>query len=304
MYAAYATYSFLKARDMLRGTPIDKLDRLLGSGTAVFVPEKPSTPLEEITYYDGHKVKVHTFALDPKNNPTANWWGSVAHGWERDTLAMIRVILEQRPNTVAIDFGSWIGPTAMFSAPYAKHVYAMEPDPRAYSNVYWNVQANPHIKEKITVQNLCIAGAAGELEMRGRAGDSQSSLLKNAVNPKDQTQEVTTWKVKCVTFDQFLAQEGVKWEDIGIIKMDTEGELGRLGGAFTIDVVCSRCRRRSTNLTANGTVHSQVPAHHIAVAARVCVPGRGRQAGGDKQEATRAAHDVQKPHVALRRAHR
>lgn len=32
-----------------------------------------------------------------------------------------------RPNSVYIDFGAWVGPTALFASSYAKHTYAMEP---------------------------------------------------------------------------------------------------------------------------------------------------------------------------------
>ena len=82
----------------------------------------------------------------------------------------------RRPGATYIDFGSWIGPTVLFSTPYAGKVYALEPDPLAYKQVYWNVKANPHIAAKVTVQNLCISNSSGKISMWGVQGDSMSTL--------------------------------------------------------------------------------------------------------------------------------
>ena len=48
-----------------------------------------------------------------------------------------------------------------FLASRPLQVYALEPDPTAYQQVYWNVKANPHIAAKVTVLNLCISNTTG-----------------------------------------------------------------------------------------------------------------------------------------------
>ena len=75
-----------------------------------------------------------------------------------------------------IDFGSWLGPTVLFAAPYAKkvrgrrlhpsavcvspptlrlfpppQVYSMEPDIGAYEELYWNIKYNPDRAAKISL---------------------------------------------------------------------------------------------------------------------------------------------------------
>ena len=47
--------------------------------------------------------------------------------WEPETLAMIRYCLRVKPNSVYVDFGAWVGPTAIFASSYARKVYALEP---------------------------------------------------------------------------------------------------------------------------------------------------------------------------------
>ena len=37
------------------------------------------------------------------------------------------MLLSCSPNSLYLDFGAWVGPTAIFASSYAKHVYAMEP---------------------------------------------------------------------------------------------------------------------------------------------------------------------------------
>ena len=114
----------------------------------------------------------------------------------------------RRPGATYIDFGSWIGPTVMFATPYAARVYALEPDPTAYKNVYWNVKANPHIAAKVTVKNLCISNASGSLTMSGVPGDSMSQIqLVQHNNNKNNKKDFSVWQIKCTTLDQFVKDQ-------------------------------------------------------------------------------------------------
>lgn len=185
----------------------------------------PKTPRSVIRFYDGNTVVTYDHY---QPGQTANWWSVVHHNvWEADTLAMIRLFLSKiRPNSVYVDFGAWVGPTALFASTYARQVYAMEPDPGAYYELYWNVKMNPAIAAKAETQQLCISDAAGVLEMHGELGSSMSTLLEYpgaADHRKNNNTNYADFKVECMTLQTFLEAKGVDIKDVGLIKMDTEG---------------------------------------------------------------------------------
>ena len=99
-------------------------------------PAMPTVPLTTATFVDGGVVNVYPHELaERKGLPTLaerDWWPTTQKGWERDTQHGLRAALSKRAGTTYIDFGSWIGPTVLFAAPYAAHVYALEPDTGAY----------------------------------------------------------------------------------------------------------------------------------------------------------------------------
>ena len=70
-------------------------------------------------------------------------------GWEKDTFEVLRFFLEGRPTDSYVDFGAWIGPTALYAAHYSRHVYAIEPDPMAYSALVANAEKNIHLARSI-----------------------------------------------------------------------------------------------------------------------------------------------------------
>lgn len=185
----------------------------------------PKTPRSVIRYYDGNTVVTYDHY---QPGQTANWWSVVHHNvWEADTLACIRLFLSKiRPNSVYIDFGAWVGPTALFASSYAKAVYAMEPDPGAYYELYWNVKMNPAIASKAQTAQLCISDSAGVLEMHGELGSSMSTLLEYPGaedHRKNNNTNYADFKVECMSLQTFLDSRGINIADVGLIKMDTEG---------------------------------------------------------------------------------
>ena len=83
---------------------------------------------------------------------------------------------------ILIDFGMWIGPTALFGSRYAKAVYGIEADPVAYAEAARNVAMNNNDTnaENIHLRHACIS----DKNEKGRpfhaykeAGDSMSGLL-------------------------------------------------------------------------------------------------------------------------------
>jgi FkbM family methyltransferase len=127
-----------------------------------------------------------------------------------------------RPNSYVIDFGAWVGPTAMFASSYAKHVYALEPDPGAYSELYWNIMMNPHIAQKTSLFQLCISDSRAPLTMFGFPAGSMVTMHNRTGSNDHQQEGFATFTVACMTLDDFLQEQQIPPEEIGLIKIDTE----------------------------------------------------------------------------------
>lgn len=144
-----------------------------------------------------------------------NFWDLASSGgWEKDTFKVLRFFLEGRPTECYVDFGAWIGPTALYAAHYSHHVYAIEPDPMAYSALVANVQKNSQLAQRIKPYFECINGQEGPVTLRGR-GDSGS----RANHPAGEG--VLEWTIRCRTLKQFLVEEGAGTPRL--IKIDVEG---------------------------------------------------------------------------------
>ncbi len=114
-----------------------------------------------------------------------------------------------------IDIGAWIGPTTLYGANLARHVYAFEPDPVAYDELKYNVAINPNIKDKITACPVCISDKCGPTSLGTWSvfGDSMSSLLFN--------NKPGAVPVKCVTLQRIFEVYNIT--DCNFVKMDIEG---------------------------------------------------------------------------------
>ena len=109
----------------------------------------------------------------------------------------------------------------LFAAPYATKVYGMEPDYRAFQELYHNVHANPHLEDKITVLQLCISDKAGVLKMHGQPGSSMSTLMEETEKQKKISGR-TEWEVQCMTLEEFIAANRIDANKL-VLKIDTEG---------------------------------------------------------------------------------
>jgi len=160
-----------------------------------------NTPLMAITdgRYNGH------------------YWEYAARGeWEPFTYFLFKTILKR--NMCMLDFGSWIGVTAIFAAHYAGHVYSLEPDPVAYEYLRASLYYNLHLRQRISVYDYCISGKNGTVKMTGSKGNSSPSITrkKGEENPTD-----IEWDVQCLTLSDFMKKENILRFDF--IKMDCEG---------------------------------------------------------------------------------
>ena len=133
--------------------------------------------------------------------------------WEENTYRIMKHLL--RDDKSFIDLGAWIGPTTLFAAQLARHVYAIEPDPIALRYLCRNLELNQGLAGRVTVVDACIGQTDGivRLGMSHFPGDSGSSLLLGSKR--------ASWPVKSIRFDRFVREYRIN--DCNFVKMDIEG---------------------------------------------------------------------------------
>lgn len=137
------------------------------------------------------------------------------HLWEPNTFDIFEAFLDQEHSY--IDIGAWIGITSLYGCQLAKHCYAIEPDPIAFSYLKDNIALNCNLKSKITPFDYCIYHENGIVTLGNQTdligGDNQSSIcFPNAP---------LTWQVPAITLEKFFDDNDIK--DCNFIKMDIEG---------------------------------------------------------------------------------
>lgn len=68
------------------------------------------------------------------------WWKSRLPTWEPETFDAIDEFAD--PDSTFMDVGSWVGPMTLYAMKKFKSVYAYDPDPKAYSQLSANLDAN------------------------------------------------------------------------------------------------------------------------------------------------------------------
>eukprot|EP00624_Nannochloropsis_granulata_P003657 evm.model.NODE_28510_length_9357_cov_25.002138.3 len=148
-----------------------------------------------------------------------DFWDKVQRNeWETTTFKIIKHYLEGHADASYIDFGAWIGPTVLFAAQCCKHVYALEPDQRAFLALVANVNANSNLVSNVQLFHECISSESGPMTFRGQ-GDSTSRF--NSTLNVDNMMNSPEWTIPCRALPEFIAQEGIT--NLRLLKMDTEG---------------------------------------------------------------------------------
>lgn len=155
------------------------------------------------------------------------FWDLVdGNAWETRTLQVIRYFLKGHGRAgVYIDFGAWIGPTVLYAARFVRYIYALEPDPLAFSALAANVHANTILASRIQLFRECIHTSNANVEMRG-FGDSTSRAADGLTWEKGEG--APTWLIRCRTLPQFVSDLKIQSENIKLIKIDVEGAEGGL----------------------------------------------------------------------------
>ncbi|GLS17518.1 nucleotide-binding protein [Labrys miyagiensis] len=150
-----------------------------------------------------------------------SFWDKAAAGaWEPETLASVRVLVDQ--DTLFIDIGGWIGPITLLAAALGAKVLTFEPDPRAFQLISANVAANPALAPRITLHNAAVSPTPGRVRLGSprKPGDSMGSILAADSG-------VALWDAAAILPTEIAAMAG----DAGriVLKMDVEGaEYGLL----------------------------------------------------------------------------
>jgi FkbM family methyltransferase len=157
------------------------------------------------------KIGTRTIAV-ADDQPT--FWDKVAAGaWEPGTLAVIDRFVDGE--TVFLDLGAWVGPTALYAAGRAKRVIAVEADPAALDQLRRNLSANPELASRIEVIGRAVHADPGVITLgaRRKPGDSMSStLLAGAPN---------RWHAPTLTPDELVSR--VDGGERLVVKLDIEG---------------------------------------------------------------------------------
>ncbi|CAA6818561.1 MAG: FkbM family methyltransferase [uncultured Thiotrichaceae bacterium] len=168
------------------------------------------------------------------------FWKKVDKGrWEPHTFEIFDDFLSA--DHICLDIGGWIGPTALYAAQLAKHVYAFEPDPLAYQELEVNVNLNKLAEwsSRLSIYNTAIAAHSGTIRLgsRKRGGDSMSSVLF--------ADRSTSWEIQAITLQQFIEDKQLQHEKL-FIKMDIEGgeyelipSLKQLLSQYNVDLYLS-----------------------------------------------------------------
>lgn len=159
------------------------------------------------------------FEVEANDRGETEFWTKLVEGrWEPDTLALIAAHVDGE--TLFLDVGAWIGPTALYAAALGAAAIAVEADPKALPALRRNIALNPSLAGRIEVVAKALYPAAGTVRFgsRRKGGDSMSSLVHDRM--------ATAWEVETITPERLA--ELCRGARKVFMKVDIEG------GEYTI----------------------------------------------------------------------
>ena len=149
----------------------------------------------------------------------AGFWKGI-ESWEPHTFTTFSAIVDGE--TDVIDFGAWIGPTALFLASRAKKVVALEPDPAAFIELQLNAAVNGFFNSRLYVENACVSHVQQRLVLSSRFGNSVSSFVHFKENLDTAWGPIAgLFETECTTLDSIVFRHSFGKKIF--IKMDIEG---------------------------------------------------------------------------------
>lgn len=161
------------------------------------------------------KINGKSFIVDDDKNVA--FWRRVNRGvWEPETFEIFDKYVEKE--MLVIDFGAWIGPTALYAAQLCDLCLAFEPDKLAYAGLHTNVALNKDAdwadRIKIFDHGIHPSGEPIVISGHGEGGDSTTSAL--FVNRN------TVWTIETRRLQDVVADYRDSHKKI-FIKIDIEG---------------------------------------------------------------------------------
>lgn len=151
--------------------------------------------------------------------------------WEAQTFAIFKKYVT--PETIVIDFGTWIGPTLLYHGMFSKASYGIEADPAAYAVAEHNLFLNRHRDwaNHVFLESACVSAPAsvGKMTMKSyNPGESMSSITEKQYKPSRMD-----WEVQCYTLPSIMEHWGVDLVAQPVmIKIDVESYECKLLPSF------------------------------------------------------------------------
>lgn len=146
------------------------------------------------------------------SNLTRSWdfWDQVEQNlWEPWFFKTLDLHLARHNSFV--DIGAWVGPFTLYAARKCRWVYAVEPDPFAFSELEYNLIENKLFNVSLDPRAISDKNGIAVFGNKNHLGNSESSLLCSE----------NSLKVRTVTLQDYFSENKIK--DCGMIKMDVEG---------------------------------------------------------------------------------
>jgi FkbM family methyltransferase len=191
-----------------------------------------------------YRIDGHTLRYLPGTRPVRMRYAqSKCSNARYDALQVAWLTTNLAEGDTAVDVGAHCGTYSILMAAQCGqtgHVVAFEPDPYARELLAKNLSLNPGIKRP-TVEVSACSDEVGEAILFSRKGNSQSSLVRSAVefSATHQSEEI---RVSTVTLDCYLVKHRLPVPRC--VKIDAEGaEIRILKGATQVlasgaDIVC------------------------------------------------------------------
>jgi FkbM family methyltransferase len=169
---------------------------------------------------DTHLVEQRGHAFRVTNDPLMlAAAGEFVSGFEEGTLQFFDAVL---PDCVrSIDFGAYVGFTALYAATMVPDVFAFEPSPVNYAMLAANVGCNSDLASRIHLFSHGVADRDDEVILYAKAfGDSGSSIFQT-VERREVISAAPSASVTLRRADAVLLEVGI--DEHTLIKVDIEG---------------------------------------------------------------------------------
>eukprot|EP00929_Paragymnodinium_shiwhaense_P051323 TRINITY_DN2583_c0_g1_i1.p1 TRINITY_DN2583_c0_g1~~TRINITY_DN2583_c0_g1_i1.p1 ORF type:complete len:359 (-),score=113.56 TRINITY_DN2583_c0_g1_i1:230-1306(-) len=157
--------------------------------------------------------------------PSQGFYDTEYKAWEPETFEVFRTLAKDK---VALDIGTWVGPTSLWLAHAAKKVVSVEPTQTAFAELCANYEVNPDIKDKMIPVNAALdnTNRVAVMSNRGNSADhlvdEKAEAAKTDASLIEQQTKKNEIKVQTISIDSLVQQHTVLAET-GFVKMDTEG---------------------------------------------------------------------------------